>query len=420
MASRHLELAAEMDIAALTAMRPFAVLAPHPDDETLGCGGLIAQGVRAGLDPMVIVLTDGSRSHDAPGWPRQRLAAQRSAESAAAAAALGLPAARLHMLAASDGALEPNRSLMGRVAALLGESRVHTLFVTDPADSHADHAAAYKLAVRLVQGGHASALAVYPVSQRLSRCDLSRYQRLSIAGERAAKQHAIAKFQSQIGTLLPPGTGFRLGAQAIAEFQQPFELFRPVHGLDCHRPALPGGTSRSPASATHPWQECVASPDTDAIMSAIGANCLGGRIWHAGSPDAELAERLLSIAASLVITGVSSMAFTRLRAMLDCRAEVMVSPLPAPDGPFDIIVKDEGQSGPGLDALMQDAALCRTRLVPGGLLLAVHRDGKGAGVGLSCAEAADAFVACTMPDLRHRHRTLGSSYWLDLFEKPLC
>ena len=37
------------------------VLAPHMDDETLGCGGTIARHVRAGAQVTVIFLTDGRR-----------------------------------------------------------------------------------------------------------------------------------------------------------------------------------------------------------------------------------------------------------------------------------------------------------------------------------------------------------------------
>ncbi|HEY0787056.1 MAG TPA: PIG-L family deacetylase, partial [Thermoanaerobaculia bacterium] len=36
------------------------VVAPHPDDETIGCGGLLALHVAEGRDCRVIVVTDGS------------------------------------------------------------------------------------------------------------------------------------------------------------------------------------------------------------------------------------------------------------------------------------------------------------------------------------------------------------------------
>lgn len=36
------------------------VLAPHPDDETLGCGGLLARAADQGLRPRVAFLTNGA------------------------------------------------------------------------------------------------------------------------------------------------------------------------------------------------------------------------------------------------------------------------------------------------------------------------------------------------------------------------
>ncbi len=36
------------------------ILAPHPDDESLGCGGLIAAACAAGPPPIILVLTDGA------------------------------------------------------------------------------------------------------------------------------------------------------------------------------------------------------------------------------------------------------------------------------------------------------------------------------------------------------------------------
>lgn len=45
------------------------VVAPHPDDEVLGCGGLIAAARAAGVPVLIIALTDGEQAYpDEPGW----------------------------------------------------------------------------------------------------------------------------------------------------------------------------------------------------------------------------------------------------------------------------------------------------------------------------------------------------------------
>ena len=61
------------------------VVAPHADDESLACGGLLALLARQGVEAHVVVVTDGAASH--PGsamFPPARLAAVREAESRAA------------------------------------------------------------------------------------------------------------------------------------------------------------------------------------------------------------------------------------------------------------------------------------------------------------------------------------------------
>ncbi|HTI01677.1 MAG TPA: PIG-L family deacetylase, partial [Acidisoma sp.] len=51
-----------VDLQVLLQGRLPLILAPHPDDETLGCGGLIAQCCAAGMPPHVAIMTDGSHS----------------------------------------------------------------------------------------------------------------------------------------------------------------------------------------------------------------------------------------------------------------------------------------------------------------------------------------------------------------------
>ena len=48
------------------------IVAPHPDDESLGCGGLIAQLCSMGRPPLVVIATDGSRSHPGSRAIRRR------------------------------------------------------------------------------------------------------------------------------------------------------------------------------------------------------------------------------------------------------------------------------------------------------------------------------------------------------------
>jgi LmbE family N-acetylglucosaminyl deacetylase len=71
--------------------RPFIVLAPHPDDESLGCGGLIAEACRQGSRAKVVIVSDGAGSHpNSKAYPPDRLTSLREVEAKQAGAALGL------------------------------------------------------------------------------------------------------------------------------------------------------------------------------------------------------------------------------------------------------------------------------------------------------------------------------------------
>ena len=71
--------------------RPFIVIAPHPDDESLACGGVIAGACRQGLRGKVVIVSDGVGSHpNSKAYPPDRLRALREGEARRAGAELGL------------------------------------------------------------------------------------------------------------------------------------------------------------------------------------------------------------------------------------------------------------------------------------------------------------------------------------------
>ena len=81
--------------------RRVLVVAPHPDDEVFGCGGMLAWHTRVGAEVRVVVLSDG-RAGD-PDAKAGDIAERRVAESRAAGAELGIDDYRF--LGYADGAL---------------------------------------------------------------------------------------------------------------------------------------------------------------------------------------------------------------------------------------------------------------------------------------------------------------------------
>jgi LmbE family N-acetylglucosaminyl deacetylase len=80
------------------------VVAPHPDDEILACGGLMALHARRGGKSLVVAVTDGEASHgDARSWRGGKLAETRRAERICGLARLGCEHAEVHRLGLADG-----------------------------------------------------------------------------------------------------------------------------------------------------------------------------------------------------------------------------------------------------------------------------------------------------------------------------
>lgn len=129
------------------------VIAPHADDETLGCGALIAHAASRGALAGVIILTDGvgSHRHDGPA-SRARLVAARRHE---AARAVRLLTGRGHVhpmflewpdaqpYGTEELRFEHSRR---RLAAFCRNRRVDAIAVTAMHEPHCDHEAAYRLA----------------------------------------------------------------------------------------------------------------------------------------------------------------------------------------------------------------------------------------------------------------------------------
>jgi LmbE family N-acetylglucosaminyl deacetylase len=127
------------------------VLAPHPDDETLGAGGLIARLAAEGHPAWVVFLTAGEASHvGSPQWPRERLAHTRKREAHRALGALRHPHGRVNHLAWQDGnppaAISPAfRRSCSFLIGLCRRHHIRNLATTWRGEDHCDHQAAFQL-----------------------------------------------------------------------------------------------------------------------------------------------------------------------------------------------------------------------------------------------------------------------------------
>lgn len=217
-------------------------LAPHCDDETLGCGGVLAKYAREGHDVHVAVVTGpGDGAH--PVFPRETWDKVR-AEARAAMDVLGVKGLAFDNLPAALVADLPTHVVNKAVHSLIDAVKPDVLFVPHPFDLHKDHRAVFD----------AASVAWRPTSE-LGRAvrEIYAYEVLSETGWNAAgiepgfspnvwididatletKLSALAKYESQL-RLFPDArsveavrhlAGYR-GAQMSMRAAEAFVLVR--------------------------------------------------------------------------------------------------------------------------------------------------------------------------------------------------
>jgi LmbE family N-acetylglucosaminyl deacetylase len=143
------------------------VFAPHFDDETLGCGGIIARKRRVGARVGIVFMTDGAASYGNLLDGRQ-LGATRASEAAAAARVLGVPEDDVVCLGLPDGHLSEHWELaLERIKRILSDSRPREVFApysAEPSMWSEDHAATTEITLQALREiGHSTIVYEYPV-----------------------------------------------------------------------------------------------------------------------------------------------------------------------------------------------------------------------------------------------------------------
>jgi LmbE family N-acetylglucosaminyl deacetylase len=221
--------------------RRWLVLAPHPDDETLGAGALLCALADAGRAAQVVYLTDGAASHPpTEAWPRGRLAMQRRNEARAALRRLAgvrpPPPVFLDWPDAAPfapGAPGFARSA-DRLTALVRARRIDALAVTWRHEAHCDHAAAAALALAVVRRLRGRVRLYWYLVwgwDAAETVELGGLRTLALPDRvrhRARRRAALAAHRSQLGSVVAGGGGFRLPAAMVRAAAGGQLLFGPV------------------------------------------------------------------------------------------------------------------------------------------------------------------------------------------------
>lgn len=169
------------------AAKSVLVLAPHADDEVLGCGGAILRHVDDGVPVRVVVVTDGA--FGLAGANRVRQAALRRSESEAAAELLGYGTPTFWDL--PDQGVICGERLVRAVAEAIADADL--VYAPSPFEIHPDHRALSLAAAEALRGRAGVRLAFYEVGAALRPNVL-----LDISDLAERKQAAVACFRSQL------------------------------------------------------------------------------------------------------------------------------------------------------------------------------------------------------------------------------
>lgn len=207
------------------------VVAPHPDDEVLGVGGTLALLDAAGVQVIVVAVSDGEASHPhSPTTSPSQLAGIRRAEQNLALARLGLQRPQVHRCELPDGHLiDHEASLIETLTELLDADT--WCLVTWAHDGHPDHEAAGRCAERAARRTGTRLLS-FPVwtwhwaQPADPRVPWTTARKVPLPPAIAqTKRHAVQAFRSQLEPLsVHPADQAILAPPVVARLTRDYEV----------------------------------------------------------------------------------------------------------------------------------------------------------------------------------------------------
>ena len=213
------------------------IVAPHADDESLGCGGLIALLQKYRQPVYILLVSDGTMSHpNSKEYPAEKLRDLRESELISAVKILGVPEENIIFCRYQDRSVPSKgndtfvRSVKS-ISAMLAMLKPQSIFVPWRRDPHPDHRATYQL----IDAAKTSESKIYEYPIWLQELGLSEDEpsieeampfRLDISSVLSLKLEAIAEHRSQITDMINDDPdGFRLSQEMLDRFKIPYETF---------------------------------------------------------------------------------------------------------------------------------------------------------------------------------------------------
>ncbi len=217
-----------------------AVIAPHPDDESLGCGGTIALLRQSGLPVYVIFVSDGSMSHpNSKKYPAEALRKLRESEALQALQLLNVPAENASFMHLKDTAVPDESTANFDVAVQLMRAELHriqpeTILVTWEKDNHHDHRSSWQILNKALTALDEKPrvlqylIWIWELGKQTDVADnqQTKWFKVDIKAVADLKKQAIAAHASQVSRLIDDDPeGFILSPEILAHFDYADELF---------------------------------------------------------------------------------------------------------------------------------------------------------------------------------------------------
>jgi LmbE family N-acetylglucosaminyl deacetylase len=173
------------------------VLAPHPDDESVGPGGLVAAHAARGDEVSVLFLTNGVHGDPDGGHDPAGYIATRRAEADAACDVLGIGGAREYWDYPDNMHITPGdlTAVVGLLADVLRRATPDLIYAPHPGEGHKDHAVAAVSAARAhAMAESSAALYGYEVWSPIEAPDVV----VDVSAHYATKRDAIRCYPSQL------------------------------------------------------------------------------------------------------------------------------------------------------------------------------------------------------------------------------
>ena len=208
------------------------IFAPHPDDEVLGCGGMLQQLAANGNPILLVLVTNGAQSHpDSQIYPPHQLDIIRPQESLVALEVLGVgELVTTIALDLTDGNVFAQKAqFTKKLTDIIQPNDI--LVTTFRYDGHPDHEATGQVVATFAK---LRQLACYQVliwawhwaKPADNRIPWQYALRLDLTAEQLQRKiQAIACFTSQITVDESTGNPAILSAQTIARISQPWEVY---------------------------------------------------------------------------------------------------------------------------------------------------------------------------------------------------